>query len=221
MTPVAVLFDFDLTLADSSRGAIECVGYALDRLQMAPAADRRILETIGLSLPETFARLTGVTEPDLAAEFARHFVARADQVMVDMTTLYPCVPGVLAKLGSAGLALGIVSTKFRHRIEAVLSRARLRDAFRVIVGAEDVPAHKPDPSALLLAARGTGHRPEEIVYVGDHPVDAEAACRAGMPFVAVLTGFSPPRAFLSYPRMASIDDLSDLPRLLGVSEIEA
>ena len=91
----------------------------------------------------------------------------------------------------------------------------------MIVGAEDVQRHKPDPSALLLAARGMGHRLNEVAYVGDHPVDADAACRAGMPFIAVLTGFSPRQAFLGYPLMASIDDLSALPRLLGVSEIEA
>ncbi len=213
---VGVVFDFDLTLADSSRGVIDCVNHALRCLDLDPAPERRVVETIGLSLTETFARLTGITEPEHAAAFSRHFVARADQVMVEKTTIYPCVPAVLAKLVSAGLALGIVSTKFRHRIEAILSRVRLTDHFRVIVGAEDVAVYKPDPSGLLLAARRLGHRPADLVYVGDHPVDADAACRAGMPFVAVLTGVSPREAFMSRAHVAVIEELSALPRELGV-----
>ena len=32
----AIVFDFDLTLADSTKGVIECVNFALDEMGIAP-----------------------------------------------------------------------------------------------------------------------------------------------------------------------------------------
>src|SRR5712692_8695485 len=58
----AVMFDFDLTLADSTAGAIDCINHALQCLGLPNAPDRRILESIGLSLPDTFAYITGKTD---------------------------------------------------------------------------------------------------------------------------------------------------------------
>ena len=57
----AVLFDFDLTLADSTRGAIECINYALVKMGLPQAEDQAIKATIGLSLPAT---LVAVDRPD-------------------------------------------------------------------------------------------------------------------------------------------------------------
>ena len=55
----AIIFDFDLTLADSTKGIIECVNFVLERLNLPRADDERIKRTIGMSLENTFIRLTG------------------------------------------------------------------------------------------------------------------------------------------------------------------
>ena len=91
--------------------------------------------------------------------------------------------------------LGIVSTKYRRRIEGILERERLLDSFAVIVGGEDVSQHKPDPQSLLLALDRLGVPAREALYVGDSVTDAQAARRAGVPFVAVLSGTTPREAF--------------------------
>ena len=213
----AVIFDFDLTLADSTAGAIDCINHALQCLGLPNAPDRRILESIGLSLPDTFAYITGKTDPPMVEAFARHFVARADEVMADLTVLYECVPPVVRTLQAAGVAQGIVSSKFRYRIERIVAREQLVDCFPVIVGAEDTPYHKPHPAGLLQAMSRLGCQPDEVVYIGDHPVDAQAARGAGISFVAVLTGMSERQDFLeNQPPLAIIDNLTGLPELLGV-----
>jgi len=215
----AVIFDFDLTLADSTAGAIECINHALQCLGLPSAPDRRILESIGLSLslPDTFAYITGKTDPTMVEAFARHFVARADEVMADLTVLYKDVPPVVRTLQAAGLAQGIVSSKFRYRIERIVAREQLVDCFPVIVGAEDTPYHKPHPAGLLQAMSRLGCQPDEVVYIGDHLVDAQAARGAGIGFVAVLTGMSGRQDFLEcYRLLAIIDNLTRLPELLGV-----
>jgi len=216
----AALFDFDFTLADSSRGVIACIDHALDSLRLPPAPPDQIRATIGLSLPATFACLTGLTDPSLVAAFSRHFIARADAVMADLTRIYPEVPGVVRAVHRAGVSLGIVSSKFRYRIEGITAREGLLNYFPVIVGAEDVPHHKPHPAGLEVALMRLQCSPDDAVYVGDHPVDAEAAVRAGVPFVAVLSGPSHRNAFAAFPVVAFLETFSALPACLKIGGID-
>lgn len=55
------LFDFDYTLADSSRGIVTCFRNVLNRHQYTNVTDEAIKRTIGKTLEESFSILTGVT----------------------------------------------------------------------------------------------------------------------------------------------------------------
>jgi phosphoglycolate phosphatase len=217
VTVRAVIFDFDFTLADSSAGAVECVNHALRHMGLPPVPPSRVRESIGLSMTDGLQLMTGIRDPDATAAFSKFFVERADQVMAELTVLYDCVPDVIGKLKSEGLALGIVSTKFRYRIEGILARDGLAENFDAIVGGEDADRHKPDPMGLLLAFDRLQQRTGDGVYVGDHPVDALAASRAGVPFVASLTGTSDRGSFAAAEPLGIIDELSELPGLLGLT----
>ena len=86
----------------------------------------------------------------------------------------------------------------------------------MVVGGEDVSAHKPDPEGLLLAAARLGRDPSEILYVGDSVTDAETARRAAVCFAAVLSGVTPAAAFAEYGPCAVLDSLPQLPPLVVV-----
>jgi phosphoglycolate phosphatase len=210
----SVIFDFDYTLADSSAGEVECVNYALRALNLPPAASTDIHAMIGVSLPETFKRLTGDAAKTRADEFVRLFIERADAVMLDYIMLFDSSRPAIQQLLENGLTLGIVSTKYRRRISAFLKREELTHAFKVVVGGEDVAAHKPDPTGLLTAVDKLGHSAAQTVYVGDSVVDAETAKRANVDFVAVLSGVTPKDDFRDYAPLAIIDNLQMLPSLL-------
>ncbi len=210
----AILFDFDYTLADSSEGIIHCVNSALRNLDLPEASADEIRATIGLSLKEIYTRLALPAHPELVPQFLRLFAECADEIMVDATRVYPGVPGMLQALKARQMRLGILSTKFRYRIEAVLEREGLRDAFELIVGGEDVTQLKPDPEGLLVALQRLGCDETELLYVGDSATDAEAAQRASTPFVAVLSGVTPPEILKRYPQRAILDDVSCLPHWL-------
>jgi phosphoglycolate phosphatase len=211
----AVIFDFDLTLADSRAAVCECVNHALRGLGRAEAEREAIHRTIGLTIPRAFAQLVGTDGDPDTAEFQRLFAARADEVMVARTTLFPEARGVLARLRADGARSAVVSTKFRYRIEATLARDGLLDAFDAIVGGEDVTRHKPDPEGLHAALATLGEPSDCAVFVGDHPVDAEAASRAGLRFVAALTGVSAASEFEAYPVERFIESLAELPAALA------
>jgi phosphoglycolate phosphatase len=209
--PQGILFDFDYTLADSSRAVVECVNVAFDNMGIARPPAEAIRRTIGLSLPETFRVLSGADGDVQVEEFRSHFRKRSNEIMVDWTEFLPGIAAALETLAKRRLKLGIVSTKYRFRIEATLRRDGLRKFFETIVGGDDVPEYKPDPSGLIMAASQLDLALDELLYVGDSVTDAEAAQRAGMSFAAVLTGPTRGEEFDSHFPVAVLKRLDELP----------
>ena len=82
------LFDFDYTLADSSRGIVICFRNVLERHGFHHIDDHTIKRTIGKTLPESFSILTGVTDTDTLETFRKEYVKEADQHMTVNTRLY-------------------------------------------------------------------------------------------------------------------------------------
>lgn len=214
----SVIFDFDYTLADSSRGAIECINFALSEMGLAHVSAEAACRTIGLSLHETFLTLGEHHEPHRCDEFYRLFVQRAEQVMSNLTVLYESVPATVETLREAGLRLGIVSTKYRRRISEVLRREALMHGFEVVIGGEDVEQHKPHPEGLFQAIEKLGCSTASVVYVGDSVVDAELAQRAGVPLIVVLSGVTPKDDFHRYEPIAVLESISQLPKVLLVED---
>lgn len=193
----AIIFDFDYTLADSSRGAIECIKYALNKLNKSEVKDELARKTIGLSLKDTYSYLTGDISVERQEIFSSLFIERADTVMADLTEVFKDVDEVITVL-KEHVKIGIVSTKFRYRIEEILKREKMYKLFDVIIGGEDVEEHKPNPEGLLKAIELIGSRKENILYVGDSITDAKTAINAGVEFIAMLTGITQKEQFLDY-----------------------
>lgn len=208
----AVLFDFDFTLADSSVGIIACINYGLTKLGLPKAPDDKIMKTIGLYIPEALVALAGEEYRPKGQEFFGYFTEKADEVMADGTDIFPATGRVIPALAGLGYRVGIVSTKFRYRIEAMMEDAGLLDYLDVIIGGEDVTHHKPAPDCLIKAAERLDLGIEDCVYVGDSDVDAGAAQSAGMRFVAVLSGTTSEGTFERYPSAAVLPGIDGLVR---------
>lgn len=206
----AVLFDFDFTLADSSVGIIACINYALTKIGLPESPREDILRTVGLYIPEALVALVGEEYRPRGREFFGYFTEKADEVMVEGAVLYPGAFEVIPTLDRLGYRVGIVSTKFRYRIESMMERDGLLDCLDVIIGGEDVARHKPDPEGLIMAAGRLGLGVEDCVYVGDSHVDAGAAQSAGMPFVGVLSGTTTAETFERYPSVAVLPGVEGL-----------
>ena len=211
-----IIFDFDYTLADSSEGVIECINFALDTLGLPLAADAEIRKTIGLPLPDALVMLVGQEYVRYTDEFTRLFVERADEVMAERTELFDTVPETVATLQKLGIRLGIVTLKYRYRIEAVLRREQLSNAFEVIIGFEDVSEQKPNPTGLLTAMERLNCVRQNCFYVGDSVTDAKTAQRANIDFIPVLSGVTPRAAFDDYDVYAILEDVSNLLSLESV-----
>ena len=110
-------------------------------------------------------------------------------VSQDGIPIFPGVENFIRKCAKE-FAVGIVSMARRDEIEYVLDSTGLRNCFPVIVSAEDVDSHKPDPACYL---KGFGlidsyrvrreHLPMvhgECLVVEDSPPGVVAGKRAGM-----------------------------------------
>jgi phosphoglycolate phosphatase len=203
-------------LADSSKGVLECANYALQELGFRKFPEKEINKTIGLTLEHTLIKLVGKQHIDKTEKFKHLFIKKADEVMADLTVLFTETPRVIQILYEKGIKLGIVSTKFRYRIASILSRENLLDFFEVIVGGEDVSALKPDPSGLLLAVKELNLKPSEVIYIGDSIIDAETANRAGISFIAVLSGVTPRNIFSQSQVRDFLNNVSEIPNILGI-----
>jgi phosphoglycolate phosphatase len=211
----SVIFDFDYTLVDSSAASIECISFALNNMQLPVPAPELICKTIGMSLENTLKALTRIDDQISAKEFRRLFTLRADHVMLDLIVFLSGAKQVLSELDKRGIMLGIVSNKYRYRIEAFLQRENLEGLIDVIVGFEDTTKPKPEPDPLLFAISKLGRPREQTVYVGDSLIDAETASRTGISFIAVLTGVTTRQDFAGYFPCSIINNLQELPELLA------
>lgn len=210
----AIIFDFDYTLGDSSNGIALSINYALDKSGYAAADIADIKKTIGLSLKETYLRLTSDDNSDRADQFIRLFKEKADSVMTANTELYAGVKENLQRLKAKGYRTAIVTTKFHYRIEQILSKFDANALIDIIVGAEDVKNEKPDPEGLLRAVGYLGAENDEVLYIGDSLVDAQAAVNANVGFAAVLTGTTAIDDFKGYNSAYIGKNISDVFRYI-------
>ncbi|MDR1805509.1 MAG: HAD-IIIA family hydrolase [Clostridium sp.] len=184
----AFLFDFDLTLANTSENIICCCNHALARMGHRRAAPEDILACVGKTVEESYAKLTGVTDEAQALRFHEFWREKANELGDSGAYLYPDVIPALSRLKKAGRQVAIVSNKTSHRIASMLKSLGAEGLVGLILGIELCPEPKPAPDGLSLALEKMGVPPEKGLYVGDSLVDFLTARAAGVSFAAVTTG---------------------------------
>ncbi len=207
----AVIFDFDLTLADSSKGILICFRHTLEHFGYTVPDDRTIYNTIGMPLTDAFDVLTGIKlTAEQREQMRKEYVRKADDVMVKYTFFYDGVADGLKRLREHGIKVGICSSKMRYRIEQSFEAKVGSMPVDVIVGLGDTNKPKPDPVSLLECIARLDVEKSEILYVGDNLIDAQTAQNAGTDFAAVLTGSTQKEQFEQLPHLLIAEKLTDI-----------
>ncbi len=126
--------------------------------------------------------------PERVERMAAHMVTRFAELIPEI----PVFPGAekLVRALAAEVPLGIASGARGEEVDAILRSVGLRDAFQTIVGAEDVPRTKPDPSPYQEAMRRLngdvgGLAPAECLAFEDTMAGIASALAAGLTVVGV------------------------------------
>lgn len=85
------------------------------------------------------------------------------------------------------IKIAVTTMAIKENRQFILRELRLIDKFDVIVGEEHFTKGKPDPEIFLTGAERLGVDPRKCVVFEDAPLGIEAARRAGMKAIGVLT----------------------------------
>ena len=204
-----ILFDLDGTFIDAKIPILESVEYAFQKRGLPVPDPDRSASLIGHPLREIF-RVLGGDEEDMHSmvEYYReHFL----KVGPEKTRLVSGARESLEMAASLGKA-GVVTTRVSHYSQILLNGllGDRADLFSTIVGFDHVQNPKPHPEPVYLALeRLRGKRSgENAWFIGDTPMDMEAALAAGVRPVGVRSGHGDLSRYESDPAIDLVDDLA-------------
>ncbi len=203
-----LVFDFDLTLADTSKPIFTCYEHTLKVCGYPKQPRSEIFKMIGLDLVDGLRIISGETDDEKVEQMRKIYVAKADEVMTKETVLFDGAEDFLRTLRSSGIKYAIVSSKFRYRLLDAFRNLNLMDiAPDVVIGREDVDSPKPDPSGLIRAIEALGVDKSSTLYVGDSYIDAGTAQNADVDFAGVLTGPTTKEMFDKYKSVRIFENI--------------
>lgn len=193
---MAILFDLDGTLLDTSQDLYAALSLILKQENRAPVEYEKIRRIISLGSKKILARAFEL-DPERNAQHAhyleqltpRFIAAYADKY--HHTVAFPGIDELLQNLNTNNLTWGIVTNKNTALTKPILQRTGYVPPSECVVCGDTTPQIKPSPMPLLHACKLIGKQPEECVYVGDAITDIQAGKAAGMKTIAAAFGFVP------------------------------
>ena len=182
--PAFRIFDLDGTISDPAVGIGRSINFALQHYGYAPIQEGEVSQFIGPPLDQTFASIVGRSSPDHIGALVSKFRERYAEVGYAENVVYPGIPDVLRALDSAGIPLGLCTSKRVDFADSILRLFGIRHHFRFLSGG-DIGVRKSDQLASLLA---DGVIDKSSTMIGDRAVDILAAKANALRSVAVLWG---------------------------------
>ena len=186
-----VAFDLDGTLADTAPDLAATLNHVLAELGRPPVEAESVRHLVGHGaralLRNGLAATGEASEQLIEAGFPIYLEYYSANICVG-TRPYPGVEAAMDTLAERNVRLAICTNKLESLTRLLVEALGWQNRFVSVIGADTVGVRKPDPLPLREAiARAGGGR---AALVGDSITDADTACAAGVPFVAVSFGFS-------------------------------
>lgn len=189
-----VAFDLDGTLVETAPDLLRALGETLDHAGLAHGdlgGYRMFVGHGARALVERASAHLGVTHAaDRLSELTEYFVERYAADIARYSRPYDGVEDALTLLAAEGATLSVCTNKRTGLSVQLLTELGLIGRFAAVVGADSVPARKPDPGHVAAAVEGAGGVLARSVMVGDSATDVAAAKAAGVPSIAMSFGYS-------------------------------
>jgi len=184
----AVLCDIDGTLVQSNwlHAAAWKDAFAAMGIQVELDEVRRQIGKGGDELVPVFVpwwRRSAVEEPLKAY---RKFVFQQDYLQ--QVKPLPKVREFLLRLKGAGIRLSLASSADKDQLENYKKIAHMEDLIEESSSADDAERSKPHPDIFEATLKKLRLPASKVLALGDTPYDAEAAGKAGISTIGVMTG---------------------------------
>jgi phosphoglycolate phosphatase len=185
-----IIFDFDGTLANLT------IDFQKIKRKILLLADiffeHKKIDVDSLPLLECIDVLTGELKK-VNNDLAKEFNTRCRLILVDMEMraarrgrLFPYTLDILNQLKKNGINIGVITRNCTPAVKMVFPD--IEQEVDVFLPREDVPRVKPDPIHVQLAMERLSLNRDEVLVVGDHPIDILCAKKIGVKSAAVSSG---------------------------------
>ena len=183
-----VLLDVDGTLIDSNGAHAQSWSDAFREFGY-DIAPERVRPLIGKGGDKLLPELTGVDADSergkamtgrRAAIFRQQYIPKLRQTRG--------ARALVDRLRKEGLRLVIATSANEDELRPMLHQVGLEDLLAKKTSSDDAENSKPDPDIIVAALEKGGLTPGNTILLGDTPYDIEAATRASVETVALLSG---------------------------------
>lgn len=205
-----VLFDIDGTLVDSVDLHAQAWQEALARFgKQVPVEEVR--GQIGKGGDALLAVFLDEEELERFGEdLAEYRTGLYQRQYLPWARAFPGARDLLARLKQGGALVGLASSCKRTELGYYLRMVGGASLVDAAVTADDAQEAKPAPDVFLACLERLALDPGDAVAVGDSPYDVEAAARAGVVTVGVLSGGFPQRELEEAGCVAVYQDCAEL-----------
>jgi HAD superfamily hydrolase (TIGR01549 family) len=217
--PKTVLFDIDGTLVDSNYLHIDTWDRALTAVGH-PVDVWRIHRAIGMDSGKLLERLLG-EKADSLGESAKEQHSALYMASADRLRAIGGANELVAELAKRGHQIVLATSAPEEELKMLLNVLDVDSSLTAVTSAEDVGTAKPDPDIIQSALDKVSVSADDAVMVGDSVWDIEAANRAGVVSVGLLSGGFGAEELRSAGAAAVYDSVADLLRQLDGSPLTA
>lgn len=209
--PRAVIFDVDGTLVNSvdqhaqaGQDAFRDYGHDLDFLTI-----RGQIGKGGDQLMPVFLSKIELDKQGAALEKHRSEIFK--DTYLPRVTAFPAVRDLFLRLDQDNLKIALASSAKEDELETYKQIVRIEDLVHANTSSDDAEKSKPHPDIFEAALKQLpGVRPDDVIVVGDTPYDAQAAGKAGIRTIGLLSGGFPEQDLRQAGCIAIYKDPADL-----------
>lgn len=182
-------FDLDGTLEDTVLGILATVKYICQLYQIPYAGDEVLRPYAG----EGLVYLMRLCQKDLSDDLLQQGFASGlsyyQKEAYRYNQPFSGVSELLIYLEKNNITWGIVTNKVRSIIQRSLDNLPSKPKAHLVICADDLPRHKPDPLPLIEICNRSHILPSEAIFVGDSLNDMKTAQAAGIDGIFVTYGY--------------------------------
>lgn len=191
-SPRLAMFDLDGTLVDSVADIALSLNRALTDIGLPAVTLLQVQTWVGRGASRlVYCVLEHQRRPStLHDELLARFMARYQESVCEVSTVYDGVPELLLACRRAGVHLACVTNKPYAPAKALLEALNLLESFDLLLGGDSLVHKKPHPGPLLHCLRHFDVPAADALMVGDSSNDVDAAKAAHVRVLAVPYGYN-------------------------------
>lgn len=183
-----LIFDFDGTLADTSKTIVTTITETLRDSNLPILTEKKVKALIGLSLHDMFVKATGIADEERIDALCRLYREKFGDIANHTISLFPGVKATLEELTEAGYHIGIATSRSHASLDYLCEKLGIKHLIKTAYAEDDVINKKPAPDMVVAAMKCLGVEPTTTMVIGDTTFDIEMGRAAGCKTCAVTYG---------------------------------